>query len=807
MFGIQNYEVLLGEIKEDLKNPNETKELNSQEIANQKLKQHFDAIADRHQTMEANNNDKQDIEAMISNAKIAAKNYSGKKPSLGLESPVINQAEQEFASTENETKANNLDAKNNLNATQNNAELENNKAEQMLTQTKSSSNTNNKKAEETTINTENEANDNNQAAQDNLTTVETEAQDKIQNAQEEVSRATDSTEQANSDLTTAQGEVATAQNNLATAKAELSSAETEEDKNAINQKIKQAEEALKAAQEKESSAKTAQENANKALEEAKQNENKTKEETDNAISEAKENVETVSKQGEEDVSAAKENQEVVKNEGIQNVQNAENDKAQTFADGQNAIAQANKNVSAVQIDGEKNINDAQKNIDNAIDTTGEDLRTKAIKERIAEADKIAEGINKAISGVGCNIDDLRTNLHSIDTTNVVDVLDSYEILTEDNLDKETLTEAICDETRMLDENKKYALNHIGNQLKTQAKQLGIDTSELDSQLDKTIENAIDSSTFGYVSNDKIGEIDNLFNKYTNAINKEEVARMNDLNSATDSKKAMSRDYTLKMNNAIKEIYSEDNTGVIPITNDYLGNGSFDNPSKQNTENCWLHGAINAMTATDKGTGIVNNLVREKNGNISVLIPEARNNGNENKGIYVYNSKEMLDNLLDHSVGDGDMAAYSKACDEYLKSTGKKDGVDWGMNYRGFELISGLEAKHIISEGVLPKGVNCDDEVSNNDYSNMQTELSNGRGAFVTGFDSDKLQNIKNATLVDHNYKPVSGEPFISDRHTYAVKKVENDYIYLQESENPMTYIKLPKDEYLESCGVNSSYIF
>ena len=88
-------------------------------------------------------------------------------------------------------------------------------------------------------------------------------------------------------------------------------------------------------------------------------------------------------------------------------------------------------------------------------------------------------------------------------------------------------------------------------------------------------------------------------------------------------------------------------------------------------------------------------------------------------------------------------------------------------------------------------------------------MQRGEGAIYISFsDGTKPENETSAETLDLNYsKKEGGKPFLFDRHGYAVMKMDNDFIYLKESNNPYVIIKMPKEEFVKKVNCVVTYKF
>ena len=745
-----------------------------------------------------------DIDEMLDNVHSKTAEFSGARPSMGLVTPEVEAAEKNMDLAEVEAEENNLDAEGSLDEATLLAQDNNAIAESELNDTEQVVADNDEQARLATENAEEVAVANNAEAENNLEIVEADSQARIDDAQSQVNSAESQQSSAQSSLDSAQSSVVSAESNLASAESAVSAAQTEEEQDRVDEQVEQAQLALEQAQEVEQEAEAALEEANVALEETQTALEDTETKAHQAIQGAEEKLASTEDSGAEQIRVAQENELNVEAQGQQDIEKAELNLSEVEAAGERSINGANENLEKTRVEGEQAVNDANEEVKQAHLDSQAYFILKEQERYAQEGQEVAQKLKDDISGFGPGnvIEDV---YQKIDSQNVTSVLEAYSNLTENSSDKETLTEAICDEISLRDDIKAGLLTDIKDKLQERSKQLGLDTSDLNSQFDGLV-NDVTDSTMRYVSNNEIKKLDDIFNQYSERIKAEEARMLGaadnlrlDLNDVNSRGLAVPE----KVKATANELFDLYGQRYNIKSNDFLGNGAFDTPSKQMTGNCWLHGSINAMTATSEGAEKVNNLVHASNGNITAVIPEARVNGASNGGVYTYNTFDLVDNFSRHSLGDGDMTAYSMATEEYLRSIGEKDSVEGNRSSRGFELISGDKA-NLFEDGNVPMGAGFAEKINSRTYRSMESILTSGKGAFTTDFEASCSQ-INNATLVNHNYDPIPGTPFLSDFHEYAVKKVDSDYIYLQESNNPSSYIKMPKEEYLKHADGISSY--
>ena len=243
-----------------------------------------------------------------------------------------------------------------------------------------------------------------------------------------------------------------------------------------------------------------------------------------------------------------------------------------------------------------------------------------------------------------------------------------------------------------------------------------------------------------------------------------------------------------------------------------GNGKIDKPAKQISNNCWLVGGLNSLTTSKTGqTLIENNLVKDNNKHIfAIHLQEAENKhlpAPKGDGIYTFTEKEVFDAQKRNSKeglvsGDGDVAAFALAIEEYLKvsNNGQLAGdkthfSDGAKVSRLYEIITGEERKTFENEnntGVTFVELDTDTNKDNSDFEFIQKIYENQSGsatlnikghAFsVVSSDKDNLfiqesnltEGFKNSfELVPDTYPPtykLSKSAFQSNVESYGLLK-------------------------------------
>ncbi len=397
------------------------------------------------------------------------------------------------------------------------------------------------------------------------------------------------------------------------------------------------------------------------------------------------------------------------------------------------------------------------------------------------------------------------HIKDINANNVVDVLKAYDAKSP----KETLIEAIFDEIGMDKKKQLESVTHIKDALIARSNNLGVDVSVLNAEFEKAFEDATTGAlaTVKYIDTEKL---DKLVAEYTKRID-----TMEKMDKAARERYLEDAGFTT-VNEEMRKIVS-DITDVLGVNgDDALGNGKIDNPAMQTTGNCWAHSGINAMLATPNGKEMINNLVTKKDGVVSVCLPEAAKNGfpkPNGDGIYTFSEFDIAKGLTTQSAGDGDVTAVMLALDKYFEETGENPSggnrMDGNTLARMFEILSGKN-KELFQFAKIPDGVGFTVGCKNSSfYSNLQKLISEGKGSVVCDLNNGADGQPSASTLVgrDGTEQLKNGNPYISGGHAYAITKMDDDFVYLIESNHPDSIIKMPKEEFQERvCGI-STYKF
>ncbi len=445
-------------------------------------------------------------------------------------------------------------------------------------------------------------------------------------------------------------------------------------------------------------------------------------------------------------------------------------------------------------------------------------RVKDLNYKIARS--FADSIQSEINSFSL-FSDLQKEINSIDSDNVIRILNIYNSFTE-----ETLTEAICDEYFVFNKNKKTMITHIQNALQEKAFDLGIDTTDLDKQFENVIKDSFSGikAFFGYISNSKINNINQIFDNYIKRI---QTHRASSYTNVSENLEADLDSDTIsaKLDNAIKNSenkYIENTANNVKVRksvmdrinklniakDDLKGNGKIDHITVQMSGNCLIHASVNSLLLTEAGTEKVNRLIKKQDDKIALYIPEVelapeKTMSSEHKdGTYVIPENDLLTYSKKYSYGDGDMAALISAVSDYDTT------VNTGFSiFRGFEILSGKKVQPFTPDDEIPNGIGSSviDELN---YNKLQDFVTQKQGALVVSL-LDIITNVKAVTISDlDNDTPLQGEkPYLAPMHAYSVVKMTDEYVYLKESNFPNVYIKLSRSEFIEAGDALATWKF
>ena len=241
----------------------------------------------------------------------------------------------------------------------------------------------------------------------------------------------------------------------------------------------------------------------------------------------------------------------------------------------------------------------------------------------------------------------------------------------------------------------------------------------------------------------------------------------------------------KLKFAIEEYLKENKIQKIQNPNNIdIGNGKFDKPAIQKTQNSWAHAGLNALLSTPKGKKLIDcNSYRDlRTGTISVHLQEAEDNA-FHQGIYIITPQEILEASQTLSFGDGDVTAYMAAIDKYFAEVRSNPDLedkmaqenlivnkmqDGNYGFRLFEILTGA--------------ISVEFDSTFNYNNNLKTGIAIG-----SHIESEQLYNLvkdkKGAvtiTLRNHEY-------------TLSVIGVKDNCFLVQESGNTQNFQKINTD--------------
>lgn len=768
----------------------------------------------------------------------------------------ITNAKQAAAETQETTESNNNNAEQALTDTQNQTEQNISTANTQLENTEDQAASNNEQAE-AQVEEATSGQENAQSLYDDACNAVRDAQNSLSQAQALLSGAKTEQERAaaQEQIQAAEKALESAKQNQDAKKQELDNAKRSVEQAESNQETvkRQGEEAVETAQENVTSV---TEEGEQAVQEAEENVENVAQEGENAIQEAEGNVEQVTQDGKNAIQEAEENIEQVTQDG----QNIIRETEENVNEATDILEERTEEANITETEGEIAIETEENVLEETTQTTEENQQTQEeIDSNLTNITTQTPTTREVIknSGNALNeINQLEKRLENI----------SPETIEAQNAERqERVQDNVTQIHQAFESGDPEA---IGNAIKKINKKDGAYVyQQYEQQYGKSLARAIkDSNLTNLEKNDAMYDLmSSVHGKPIQRNSQEEIERNNILfndsedaattinNRTTRSCESYLNKYSQqtidKYNQYIAELEGKRNNyqqqinelertlsaesvyrGTIPSeeetqqqlrtsaaavtpsnninTSANPSNGSFDLDSTQQRGNCWIHATINSMTATERGTNRINTFseYNQETGGTAVTFPEAQiySTGPNNNGVYSYSREFVSENIArNQSEGDGDYGAFCQSVYTHINET--EGNLDEG-NYpsRGYELISGRTTATYNNHSAIPDGVGHTLGSSQAHYNNMQEALNSGIGAFQVDF-NDELP--RNASCVDHNYQDVEQQPFLSTNHAYAVKRLTNDYAYLQESNNPGVYIKIPKDNFIRSVFRTGSYIF
>lgn len=424
-------------------------------------------------------------------------------------------------------------------------------------------------------------------------------------------------------------------------------------------------------------------------------------------------------------------------------------------------------------------------------------------------DTVADNLYQDIHRIGTG-KDFDAHIKDITADNVIDVIRTYD----EKSPKESLVEAIFDEFGLSMHKRLDSVNTIKEALIKRSEILGVNVEVLNKQFEQEFKDATTGALakVGYVDTEKLDKIIDIYADRIKTMESLDAAarqKYMDENCLTELK---SIEGTQKIVDEMNNLAREMNAG-----DDILGDGKIDlnNKAIQQTGNCWAHAGINALVATPVGKELINNLITKKDGVIAVKIPEAAGKGlpqPKGDGIYTFSEMDILGQVAAQSFGDGDVTAIMLAISQYFTETGEsanlENNMDGNKSGRLFELLTGKSSKTYATSKV-PDGVGFTLMRGNNKYyDNLKELLDNGQVAIQVNFKGGTENRTDIRTeLLAQNMQKTDGDALISSGHAYAVTKMDNDYVYMIESNNPDKIIKMKKEDFMQIANGVSTYKF
>ena len=433
-------------------------------------------------------------------------------------------------------------------------------------------------------------------------------------------------------------------------------------------------------------------------------------------------------------------------------------------------------------------------------------------DRVARA--LREDVEKLFAG------DMDENINLLNKDNVVRILKIYNFRQEGT----TLTQDICDEW-ITNKTKKSYINHIKNSFEERAKELGINTDDLNAEFESAMKETFSgwkAICFGYIKNSDIQKIDDVFNKYIQQIEAKEIANREAIfhKPVKDEEIGKFLDENDDWGVAWRSydgVYDKELANDTTLSKGIHFTGKIDYPAKQRGGSCVIHASVNSLVQNEKGAHLVNRMFRlkeDENGEtLVVCIPEALKNNIKYSDSHRSVSAKTLASV--YSFGDGDMAALLGSYSSYIKNAKR----DFAQVHLGFEALSGEKAQVFLPDESIPMGVGVTNAQIGSFYHNgyhshsdklydeMKTLMDEGKLAVVYSmetagyFNNDFGKYIKDIETGEEADEDV----MVSSGHAYSVVKLTDDWAYLQESNNPDLYIKMDRSRFVKRMNEISTW--
>lgn len=407
-----------------------------------------------------------------------------------------------------------------------------------------------------------------------------------------------------------------------------------------------------------------------------------------------------------------------------------------------------------------------------------------------EGEAIAETLYSSIRGIGTKKDDYFTGMNSINSKNIVAVLNSYD----KKSPKESLVNAMFNEYCIRPKTKITALRIIQTALMKRAVKIGADVTLLNEKFQQEIDNATTGmlAKLGYVNTDSL-----------DAVIKQYVERL----EAVDALNKASQEKYIELNSNVGidesvEAWYKNYLKDFPTTyEDVIGDGKIpkDNKAIQKTGNCWAHAAINALAANPVTREMLNNLVSKNSYVVSVKLQEAANKGlpkPKGDGIYSFSEGNLTIGFRDQSMGDGDVTAIMMAVSQYFTEIGENpemssNNMNGNLSYRLLEILLGKKAElnldYTISEGIKVSTITGNIWY----FKNLEKMIMNKEGIAVVNF----IEHANNQQ--DNPDVKLIGNAVLHDGHSYAIMDIDKSCVYLRDSNHPEGIIKMGKKTFVD----------
>jgi len=393
---------------------------------------------------------------------------------------------------------------------------------------------------------------------------------------------------------------------------------------------------------------------------------------------------------------------------------------------------------------------------------------------------IAQSLFDDISGLGTG-KEFQQHLEKLNKDNVIEVLEQYKKISAANGDEENLIEAIYSETWLSRSTPKKYTQMIFDRLEEKSNELGIDNSVLKKKFQAEL-NSLSSqvkTNFGWADSTNLEFFADEMSK--------RIGFKTKLNAAHDIKARGCAGNTAPNSYEFERIKGIVGTHEVSVS-DILGNGKLDNVIKQVNPNCWALAGLNTLTRNDELKEAVNNLIYKKDGITSVYIPEADK-------VYSFTEKEILDGTKKaYCIGDGDAVAVLMATDKYFKSLGDEDYKDSRGGSltigRMLEVMTGLSDANPFSkvDDIQPQSIVSTEKIFSKGVAKFIQKLQNGEPyagifCFVDGVKAEKV------SINETDKEPEALR--LSGFHAYTIYSADENYVYLNDTNYPDSYIRIP----------------